>query len=149
MAIYSRDNLQLQGAIDAALRNRQAYRDRQDARLKDSLRGVGEAAKAFGRWYELDKADLDKKLEQLKAEKKEAEEYTRAYNERMKEEYGTAADKKAAVAEKADARRAFIVNARNGMAGYTPYPVVDMSGYSEAMGGRPLVELENEYRRII
>lgn len=156
MAIYTRDNLQLQGAIDAALRNRQEHVARDEARRNSSFAGIADAAKAFGRWYELDKADLDKKLEQLKAEKAEAEEYSKSYNERMKEEYGTIADKKARMAAQKQLdleSRASADSARRAMFGYAPAPTGGMEGYSEYMGamniGRPdLQALEAEYRRI-
>lgn len=155
MAIYSRDNLQLQGAIDAALRNRQAHLDRDEGRRRSSMAGIADAAKAFGRWYELDKADLDKKLEQLEAEKEEAEEYSRAYNERMKAEYGTIEEKKARMAAQKQLdleSRAAEDRARRAMLGYTPaQPQMEGYGaYMDAMhSGRPdLRALEEEYRRI-
>lgn len=51
--IYQRMNPQLEASLDAALRNRQAYRDRQDARLRDSVGAFNQALPVFGRSIEM------------------------------------------------------------------------------------------------
>lgn len=60
--IYERMNPQLQGALDAALRNRQAYRDRQDARLRDSVGAFNKALPIFGRSIEQALEDTDPRV---------------------------------------------------------------------------------------
>ena len=60
--IYERMNPQLQGALDAALRNRQAYRDRQDARLRDSVGAFNKALPIFGRSLEQALEDTDPRV---------------------------------------------------------------------------------------
>lgn len=60
--IYERMNPQLQGALDAALRNRQAYRDRQDARLRDSVGAFSKALPIFGRSLEQALEDTDPRV---------------------------------------------------------------------------------------
>ena len=60
--IYERMNPQLQGALDAALRNRQAYRERQDARLRDSVGAFNKALPIFGRSLEQALEDTDPRV---------------------------------------------------------------------------------------
>lgn len=60
--IYQRMNPQLEASLDAALRNRQAYRDRQDARLRDSVGAFNKALPVFGRSLEMALGDDDPRV---------------------------------------------------------------------------------------
>lgn len=133
--IYTRDNREqiLTAALDNAMRRKQEYTDRKNARAQENAKAISDFLKAAGRTYETWGSDEEK----LAALEKEREEAIQAQQDHDAEIRAQAAEYAAAQQPTVQPNQYVIsmqgYDPRNGMQGYSEY----MARANRGVGARP------------